>query len=140
MRLTVALAVVLCSSAALADIGPPLPDDSLCRTDQRFEVAVKGVTGAKIDLRAEVGLECACSVCTADAKGTPMRVDIRIRDDEKGKKRVEISVVEKPANGPGRVVSLDTLLAPGQSTITGPGWNNLFEIRLSEVRGKAGWR
>jgi hypothetical protein len=141
MRFTLALSLLLCGSNALmADNGPSVPNDSVCRTDQRFEVAVKGVTGAKIDVRAEVSVGDACSISTADPNGTPVRVDIRIRDGEKGKKHLEVSVVEKPTNGAVRVVSFAALLAGGESTCTGPSWNHLFDIRLSEPRRTASWR
>jgi hypothetical protein len=134
MRFTLALSLLLCGSNALvADNGPSVADGSLCRTDQRFEVTVKGVTGAKIDVRAEASVGDSCSVRTADPNGTPVRVEIRIRDGEEAKKHLEITVVEYPTKGPIRAVSFTALLAAGESTCAGPSWNNLFDIRLQGV-------
>jgi hypothetical protein len=134
MHLPLVLAFLLCSSAAMrTDNGPSVPDDSVFRTsdNERFEVAVKGVTGAKIDVRAEVFAGRHCSVPTADASGRPVLVDILVRDGEKGRKRVELKLLETLANAPARVLTLSDLLAPGESDVTGPGWNSLFEIRLT---------
>ena len=140
MYQTLALSLLLCGSAAVADSGPSLPDDSLCRAKERFEVAVKGVTGAQIDVRVEVAAGRPCSYLTVDADGAPVRVDIRLREGEKTKKRLEIRVVENPATSRCRVVSIDTLVAPGDSTMTGPSWDNLFDISLAKPRRPAEWR
>jgi hypothetical protein len=132
--------MLLCGSVAVADNGPSLPDDSLCRAEERFEVAIKGVTGAQIDVRVAVAGSRLCSFRTVDAGGAPVRVDIRLRDGEKGKKRLEIRVVENPATTRCRVASIDTFLAPGDSTMTGPSWDNLFDISLAKPRRPAEWR
>jgi hypothetical protein len=57
-----------------------------------------------------------------------------IHDGDKAKKQLDVTVVENPTNRPVTVLSFADLLAPGQSTVSGSGWNNLFEIRLSKLR------
>ena len=135
MHFPLAVALLLCSSTVLrADAGPPAPDDSLFRTngDEHFEVTVKGVTGAHIDVRAVVSVGRHYSVGATTSEGTAVLVDILIQDGEKGKKRIEMRLVECPPNKPARVVRVSDLLAPGESNITGLGWNSLFEIRLTQ--------
>jgi hypothetical protein len=135
MHLPLAMALLLSNSTALkADSGPAVPDDSLFRTDggERFEVTVKGITGAHIDVCDEVTVGRHCSIHTATTKGAFVLLDILVRDGEMGKKLIEIKLVEFPANAPAEVVAFSPALAPGESTITGKGWNNLFEISLTQ--------
>jgi hypothetical protein len=133
MRLVSAFALVLCGGSVMQACGPAAPDDSLARTsdDEHFEVAVKGVTGAHIDVRAEVALGRRCSIPTATDKGVPVLLDVLVRDGEGGKKLIELRLVENPANQSARTLCFSRLLAPGQSDVTGPGWNSLFDIRLT---------
>ena len=136
MHLPLALALLVSSSTALkADGGPAVPDDALFRTDggERFEVTVKGYTGAHIDVCEEVMVGRHCSFTTTTKKGNFVLMDILVRDgEEKGKKLIEVKLAEFPASGPAATVVLSHSLAPGESTITGDGWNNLFEIRLTQ--------
>ena len=136
MHLPLVLALLLCSSTALkADGSRAAPDDALFRTDggERFEVGVKGVTGAHIDVREEITAGRHCSFTTTTKKGNFVLMDILVRDgEEKGKKLIEVKLAEFPAHGLAATVVLSHSLAPGESTITGDGWNNLFEIRLTQ--------
>jgi hypothetical protein len=134
MHLFLALTLLLCGSTALkADGGPVLPNDSLCRTGEaeRFVVTVKGETGAHIDVRTEVAAGRHYSMHTATTEGTFVLLDILVRDGEKGKKVIEIKLVDFPASGPTTTVNFSDALAPGESNISGDGWNNLFNISLT---------
>ena len=106
MHLPFVLALLLSGSAAAkADGGPAVPDELLIRSDDRFEVAVKGVTGAHIDVRQEACVGSHCSFTTATREGVFVLMDILVRDgEEKGKKLVELKLVKFSADGRAEVV------------------------------------
>jgi hypothetical protein len=131
-----ALALLLCSSTALkADGSPAVPEDSLFRTHggERFEVAMKGWTGAHIDVRTEVVPGRHRSLTTTTTEGNLVLMDILVRDGEdKGKRLLELKVVEFRPSGPAEVAVFTDDLAPGESNIRGDGWHHLFEISLTQ--------
>jgi hypothetical protein len=133
MHFSLPVALLLCGSAVTdADAGPSIPEYSLYRPEERFVVEVQGETGAQIDVREVVTVGRHCSFTTTTKEGAFVLMDILVRDgEEKGKKLLELKLVEFPTAGPANVVSFSDDLAPGESNICGDGWNNLFKIKLA---------
>ncbi|HVS38775.1 MAG TPA: hypothetical protein VMS17_24680 [Gemmataceae bacterium] len=133
MHLILALALLLCNSAAAnADDGPAVPDGLQNQSDDCFEVAIRGFTGAHIDVRKQAHVGRHCSFTTTTKEGTFVLMDILVRDGkEKGKMLVEVKLAAFPANSLAETVAFSDDLGPGETNIRGDGWNNLFEISLA---------
>jgi hypothetical protein len=133
MHLPLVLALLLCGSSAGPSDGLLIvPDEALFRTDERFELTCRGVTGTKIDVRGEVFPGRRSYLTCVTPEGDNVLLDILLQKDGQGKWRLNVRLLEYPRNGPARNSSISQSLAPGESWIGGQGWNSLVEIRLAQ--------
>ncbi len=85
MRLALAVTLLLCGSAAVqADAFPVAPDEGLFRTDERFEVTCRGVTGSQIDVLGEVRPGRRCYFKCVTPAGGNVLLDILLQGTGRG--------------------------------------------------------
>jgi hypothetical protein len=129
------LALLIASSTpAMVDGSQQMPDPTQFRTDddQRFEVALKGITGVRFEGRVDISPGQTRCFQTASSEGGDVLVVVKLHTGTSGDWLVEVKILDALPTGRMVTRAFSLNLPAGESQVGGKGWNSLVEVRLSE--------
>jgi hypothetical protein len=136
MRFTSAVALLLLAAgAAAADDPASALDQSLFRTEAPYSLALRGVTGSQIRVRyhCEPGLPFAAR--PPSPGGERVGVKGLLAPSGPGRYLLTLAVTEDADLRTARTTLFTVELADGGSTVSGVGWNSLYEVKLLRGEG-----
>jgi hypothetical protein len=127
--------LLLAAGAAAADDPASALDEAVFRTEAPFAVALKGVTGSQIQVRChcEPGLPFAAR--PQSPGGERVGVKGLLAPSGPGRYLLTLAVTEDDGRRPARSTLFTVELADGGSTVSGVGWNSLYEVKLLRGEG-----